>query len=384
MITKGVVCPACGGSELAELVQTSQFPAILFPIEKAKRSSVATSDLVGLSCQTCNHIFLDDIDLDFNRSLYRDYYYLYPYSALESMGDAYRRPFENAFTFLKGNGKGERLLEVGCSSGKQLEFFSALGYSSVGVSPGAESAESCELIDDFYENVPFSQEFDCVVSRFNLEHIVDLDIFFRKVRSELKDGGCFFVQVPNVEAFFESGLLNVFAHEHPHYFCKKSLSSLLFRVGFELEFIDAQGPSIIAMARSISKTFSPVTLMSKTRDVVEQIINVMKAGEGRRFVFYGAGLSLTGLLYLDRRIMDMESSIVLVDDNPILFGRYMPNTNIMVSAFEDVLFESSDVVFVLLNEVYHPRVAEKIARKNLGAVYWLNGDGLLLGEFGTL
>jgi len=384
VIIKGLICPACGGSELAELVHTSQFPAILFPIEKAKRSSVATSDLRGLSCQGCNHIFLDDIDLDFNRSLYRDYYYLYPYSALESMGDAYRRPFENAFTFLKGSGKGARLLEVGCSSGKQLEFFSTLGYSSVGVSPGAEVTEDCELIDDFYENVPFSQEFDCVVSRFNLEHIVDLDLFFRKVRSELKEGGCFFVQVPNIEAFFEAGLLNVFAHEHPHYFCKKSLTKLLTRVGFELEFIDAQGPSIIAMARSVSKVFAPLQLMSRARDVVEKIISLMEAGEGRRFIFYGAGLSLTGLLYLDRRIMALENSIVLVDDNPILLGRYMPNTNLMVSAFEDVSFEPSDVVFVLLNEVYHPRVAEKIENVNSGPVYWLSGDGLVLGEFGTL
>nr|WP_256737079.1 class I SAM-dependent methyltransferase [Pseudomonas gingeri] len=300
------------------------------------------------------------------------------------MGKVYRSPFESAFTFLKGNGKDKRLLEVGCSSGKQLEFFTALGYSSVGVSPGAEAAEGGVLIDDFYENVMFSQEFDCVVSRFNLEHIVDLDLFFRKVRSELKEGGCFVVQVPNVEAFSEAGLLNIFAHEHPHYFCKKSLSSLLNRVGFELEFIDAQGPSIIAMARSVSKTFSPVQLISKARDIMEKIVSLMEAGDGRRFIFYGAGLSLTGLLYLDRRLMAIEDSIVLVDDNPILLGRYMPNTNIMVSAFEDVSFRSSDVLFVLLNEVYHSRVSERVASTGAGCVYWLTGEGLVSDELGAL
>jgi len=384
MINQNLKCPACTGKELVELVNVSEFPAILFPIEKAKRSVVATSDLRGLSCQQCNHIFLDKIDLDFNRSLYRDYYYLYPYSALESMGDAYRLPFEKAFTFLKGDGKGARLLEVGCSSGKQLEFFSQFGYSSVGVSPGAEVTEGCDLIDDFYENVAFSQEFDCIVSRFNLEHIVNLDLFFNKIRSELRDGGCFFVQVPNVENFLEAGLLNVFAHEHPHYFCKQSLTTLLARAGFALEFIDAQGPSIIAMARSTRKVFTPLQVMSRTREVVEEIVSLMEAGKDRRFIFYGAGLSLTGLLYLDHRILSMGCNIVLVDDNPILFGRFMPNTEIVVCSLDDIKLESSDTLLVLLNEVYHARIAKKVEQLDAGSVFWLSRGGLVMGKSDTL
>lgn len=45
--------------------------------------------------------------------------------------------------------------------------------------------------------------------------------------------------------------LGFFAHEHPHYFSRSSLSMVLERAGFKIELIraDISDPSIIAVAR---------------------------------------------------------------------------------------------------------------------------------------
>lgn len=99
------------------------------------------------------------------------------------MEEAYRKPFERVFRFFTegGDGAGKTLLEIGCSSHMQLELFRAAGLACTGISPGANAAQSACLIDGFYESTPFATQFDCIVSRFNLEHIIDLGVFLSKV-----------------------------------------------------------------------------------------------------------------------------------------------------------------------------------------------------------
>jgi hypothetical protein len=373
-------CPACGSSNINASICADQFPAILFPIEFEKRLNVATAPLNVMECTACDHIFLTDINLDFNRLIYSDYYYLYPYSSLESMQDTYRKPFERVFNFFADarNSNGETLLEIGCSSPEQLQIFISKGYLCKGISPGANQLDSSFIVDGFYEETHFYTEFDCIVSRFNLEHIVNLDIYLKKVFKELKQEAHLFLQVPNVRAFLSGGMFGVFAHEHPHYFSEQSLSSVLQRAGFSIEHMqaDISSPSIIVVAKKLNNSLSNGKILERNIEEIKKIKEVMRSEAGTSFIFYGASLSLSNLLYLDKDITEYEDSLFVVDENPILHGKFMPNTKLEVLPLDSVKDPRNSILFVLLNSVYHPKVVPKIKGFGFKKVFFISENGL--------
>jgi hypothetical protein len=295
------------------------------------------------------------------------------------MVKVYREPFLRIFDLFAPSRELGSLLEVGCSSVEQLEHFMAMGYSCSGISPGADCRASPILIDGYYEHHDFGRQFGGIISRFNLEHIIDLDVFLTKVFSELKDGGAFFVQVPNIECFLASGVVNVFAHEHPHYFCKSSLAALLARSGFEVDLIKAEicDPSIIAVARK-PKVRPPGNqrVISNIRSV-DKLIEILGMFDSDvQFSFYGAGLTLAGLLYLDGRIARYSERISIIDDNPVLIGRFMPNTDLEIRSYSEQAIGERHVLFVFLNPIYQAQIIERMSGSNFERVFYLDGSGI--------
>jgi 2-polyprenyl-3-methyl-5-hydroxy-6-metoxy-1,4-benzoquinol methylase len=317
-------------------------------------------------------MFLSRIDPAFNRRIYRDYYHLYPFSHLETMNEAYRRPFERAFD-LAIPGNGGRLLDIGCSDAAQLFSFQERGFDCVGISPGAKPSERVRMVDAYFEDVAF-EPFDAIISRFNLEHVVDLKAFLAKVWKELVPGGRFVVQMPNPLNFMAAGMLNVFAHEHTQYFSPASLRCALERNDFEVEAVSAEGPSIIAVARRATHGASFLGLLSKTATLAGDVIAGIESHGDQPVVLYGAGLSLTGLLYGKHRgrLLKLKDRLTVVDDNQALWGKRLPLTDLRVHAFDPETMTNS-VVFLLLNPIYHSRV---VARVRCAAIYGLGSDGL--------
>lgn len=372
------VCPACGSSSVKNLSRTEKIPAILFPIEKDKRNDVANDDIVIASCQECGHVFLSELDLEFNSRLYGDYYYLYPFSALESMNAHYREPFTQVFDLFVGHdGGGRSLLEIGCSDERQFDAFINGGFSCVGVSPGAHPSSRVEMVDAFYEQLDLNRTFDVIVSRFNLEHIVRPLQYLEKVFAELSPGGRFVVQVPNFEYYVETGILFPYAHEHPQYFTAKSLRCALESAGFQLgALLGRDGLSLIAVAEKPNPTWNACERLQATADVLTMTVDEILAFPQRKVVFYGAGLSLIGMLYADGRLSAAAQDIRVVDDNAILHGRYMPGTDIEVESFSPSLIDADTAVILALNPAYHSKVAGKVLSANPSAVFSLLAGGL--------
>lgn len=373
------ICPACGCGSIANVLSKPNFPAILFPINLENRFSVTEAELFVLGCKHCDHLFLSEIDEAFNKKLYEDFYYLYPYSNLESMQDAYRKPFEKVFNFFtRDNLTNQSLLEIGCSSEDQLNFFRKKGFSCTGISPGINSSEDTCLIDGFYESTPFVEKYNYIVSRFNLEHIINLKFFLDKVSAELTDDGLFFVQVPNTQAFLFNGVFGIYAHEHPQYFSKKSLCFAIERSGLELQFLqaDISDPSIILVAKKRPKLLSNLDLAPKNLERMDDVIGLLEDQQEISFVFYGAGLSLCSLLYLDRRLINFQDRIIIVDDNPMLSEKYMPNTDLKIQALSSIGGTSEMILLVLLNPVYHRAVLTRISSFSFKKIYCIDATGL--------
>jgi SAM-dependent methyltransferase len=319
------------------------------------------------------------VDRAFNARIYTDYYHLYPFDGLETLEEHYREPFDRAFAFVAGGAaQGRSLLEIGCSDAAQLDTFVAAGFRCTGISPGAQPSPRVAMIDAFYEERTFDEQFDVVVSRFNLEHIVDLDLFLERIRGDLRPGGRLFVQVPNVRRFLDLGLLNVFAHEHTQYFCHRSLQQLLDRTGFTVSLLaGADDPSLIVAAQPLPPELGNAEILARNRSRLADLRALLDEHNGKEIVIYGAGLSVIGMLYGAGGLLDdVPGGRRMADDNPLVHGRRLPGAATSIEAFDPTTIDSDTVVVVALSPIYHARVLPRVLATGAAAIYALTSDGV--------
>jgi len=130
------------------------------------------------------------------------------------------------FTFEETLRKTEKkLLEIGCTEGKQLEIFKRRGWDTLGIEPNKYFAHKCkilglEVINGYFEDLMFpTQSFGLVITTHTLEHLKDPCIAVKKIFQVLKDNGRVILEVP---------LTIDYNHpEHLFFFSIKSLTKLL-------------------------------------------------------------------------------------------------------------------------------------------------------------
>jgi len=378
--TQGILffdaCPACGSSEIVPFHSYTRFPAIIFPIEEYKRHDVDSLPLESFCCTSCGHIFLNRINTDFNCKLYHEYYYLYPFNELESMQQPYRQPFDRVASIYLQKGAAT-LLEIGCDNVSHMQSWLDLGFCCTAINPGAVNDKRVRFIDGFYGDIELKEQFDYVISRFNLEHILDFRKFFNALKRNLSPSGTAIIQVPNAEQFLASGVLSIFAHEHPHYFCQKSLLALIRRYGFEVLHISKRNePSLICVFSYPGEQYEPRIYLHEITKNLGELEQILKSSP--ETVLYGAGLSVAGLIYSGNIDESALAKIKLIDDNPLLWGRFMPNTNIRVVSPEEVNFNEVSTIILMLSEQYHKNVLAKSYLQGFnGRILALTRNGLI-------
>lgn len=370
-------CPICSSKKIKRIKQIENFPAIVFPVTQDIINSVKTKNLEVYFCEDCSHQYQNDINLKFNELLYTEYYKFYPYSGIECFAEHYREPFEKIFSSFIFHKEYKNLLEIGVSDSSQLDFFNNLSFDSYGITPQTTDLSS-KIISSFYENYIFDNNFDVIVSRFNLEHIVNLDDFLKKVKNDLNDDGLFFVQVPNSEHFMKNNILNFYAHEHIHYFNPYSISKIFEKHGFFIERVyHANSPSIIIVGRKRIKNKTEVDqYFQVTETIRKKILEEINKNNERKIIIYGASLSLTEILYHSKLPKNINDKIIIIDDNPIVNGMFMPMFNNAILSYSKELISSQDLIILTLNAVYHSKVISKIRADGLmNDIYAINEFG---------
>jgi 2-polyprenyl-3-methyl-5-hydroxy-6-metoxy-1,4-benzoquinol methylase len=170
------------------------------------------------------------------------------------------RPLGGHARLLDLVGDGERVLDVGCSSGYLARPLVERGCTVVGIERDPDAAQAardvCEevLVGDVeVMAVPFqSNSFDVILCGDLIEHLREPEQFLVRVRPFLRRGGRLVLSTPNVAnwtmrlsllggrwRYTERGILD---RTHLHLFTRKSLVEMLDRAGFRVVELDFTVP----------------------------------------------------------------------------------------------------------------------------------------------
>jgi len=322
--------------------------------------------------------------------IYREHYSNYPYDSTEAMQGPYREPFNLIFelvTRTRALKDPRRLLEIGCSRPENLLAFAQRGFDCVGVDPSPLAIQGrniprVSIVRGYYEKTALPGPFQVIVSRFNLEHVVNPAGMLEKMRGELAPGGIVVVQVPNVDYYLSKRQPVFVAHEHIQYFSMESLRRLFARFDMLpiLDFHFGQ-PSIIACfvraggrvvkESAASDQFNEYsTAIAQQREKLRSYLTTP-----RRVILYGCGLALFSALSAVPK--GARNQLTVVDDNPRYEGTFVPSYDIPVRRPSDEEFDGRDTVILTLNPLYHEQVLFRLkaARRRLRVVL-LREDGI--------
>ncbi|MBD3306061.1 methyltransferase domain-containing protein [candidate division KSB3 bacterium] len=367
------VCPCCGGKNIRNFIHYRRLPEILFPVDKEIQKEIRYYDLDLNHCLSCHHIFQSHVDLQRNKRIYEKLYKYYPFREVEYFVRTYRLPFEEMFRQMAPRASGQkRLLEVGCSSPEAMCFFVQEGFSCTGVDPTSTDGESrtVSIKKGRYEKIFFDRQFDVVVTRFVLEHIIDLTVFMSKLSRDMKDDGIVFVQVPSTRNFIEGGMLCIGAHEHIHYYSENSLQEVFARFGFVPCGIREAGmQSLLGCFRKETKGAAIDIKSIDSKSYRSFSVKVAAAARSFRekimpyqnICFYGAGLQLVWILHLSGASFS-KKKISIIDDNELFYGRCLPGVGVAIAPPGRDALQAKDVVVLSLNSAYYNAAITKIKK----------------------
>lgn len=149
-----------------------------------------------------------------------------------------RRRSRIVFSIIK-NGKGKRLLDIGCGDGSFIKSLKSIGWNVSGteINPDYDLFENLnvkEKIEDFAGAEPF----DCITMWHTLEHMPDIKAL-TDIYSLLAPNGKLIIAVPNNNSIqarlFKNKWLHLDVPRHMYHFDADSLSCCLKANGFIVE-----------------------------------------------------------------------------------------------------------------------------------------------------
>ncbi|EKD56836.1 MAG: methyltransferase type 12 [uncultured bacterium] len=140
--------------------------------------------------------------------------------------------------------KNGKLLEIGCSNGKQLEYFKTLGWDVCGIEMNKKAAAYAKNVrklnvNNFtIENANYpNSTFDTIIMGMVIEHIYDPFELLKKIANWLKPGGKLLFSTPNFNSFefriFKKYTYALHLPNHIYIFNKKILKELLKKNSFK-------------------------------------------------------------------------------------------------------------------------------------------------------
>ncbi len=279
--------------------------------------------------------------------------------------------------------KHHSVFEIGCNDGLFMDKLRERGAKVlVGVEPNPVSGKiarerGIHVYSDMVsptlcrDAVRHNGQFDLVIARQVLEHIVDFENFFECVKLALRDDGLLFIDVPDFAPGSAVGDLSVLWEEHVSYFTEPTLLALLARHGFEAVSVKkynfSGGTLAVAARRAATEVSAPLASTgvgerfgqrareygARLRPALERLRD-----NGMQIAIYGAGCRACTFTNAHELAELIELS---VDDQKERQGLFLPGTRIPIKPPEELRGKSAPLVCLLaVNQENEAQVSARL------------------------
>lgn len=371
-------CRLCKGNSLDHIFV---FPEVPLGNNLCKTSAAAKKakkyPLSVLNCQTCGHYQL-------KYAVNPEILFATNYTYLSGVASSFREHFKNYVQWIEKNTaliKGDTVFDVGSNDGSCLSVFKKNGYKVVGVDPASRAAETANQNGIFTYNNFFNEETkDKILEHFGrpklitshnvLAHVDDLNNTFDLIRDILPDKGWLCFEVGYFRSVLENGMFDTIYHEHLDYHLCAPLTRHLSKNGFDIvkvETNEIQGGSLRLLCQKSTKGLISETVMnfisyenkfmhnnkqslvdwqSTISEQMKSLARIVKKArlDGKKVIGYGAPTKAALMLELSG--LSSEDIDLIVEDNPLKAGRYLPGTGIPILSTSTLTSYSADLIVV--------------------------------------
>ena len=162
-------------------------------------------------------------------------------------------PPAHLVAFVRGLGRAERALDVGCGDGRLTAELDAAELTAADVSAVALERARRRLprarLVELDPDAPLPLEdatFDLVLCAETIEHVRDVQLLLSEIRRVLRAGGTLAITTP---AHLRLGPRPDPLSPHLRQFTRRSLARLLGELGFELRSLRRRSGTLLAVAR---------------------------------------------------------------------------------------------------------------------------------------
>ncbi|MEK7495062.1 MAG: class I SAM-dependent methyltransferase [Patescibacteria group bacterium] len=225
------------------------------------------------------------------------------------------------------------ILEVGCSTGKLLNFIKNKGYKNL---MGIEPAPECKIIakkqykitvlTSTLDNFETKKKYDFIIFSAVLEHLVDIRNTVIKAHSLLNENGIIYICVPDAGQFYKNfnEPFGEFSTEHINFFTEKSLNQLMGN--YDKIFIKSDSKAIVSLWKKNSQEENGVNKYIYSSQI--KMKNIIKTIEllPKNTIIWGVGALTQRLL----KTTNIRNKIFkFIDSNKNLIGKKIEGIDIL-------------------------------------------------------
>ncbi len=207
--------------------------------------------------------------------------------------------------------KSSRVADIGGGSGELAFALADKGHNVDLFEPSLSLSNlrnnkiaGLNLMNYFFEPTNPS-EYDCIVLKQVLEHLVDPLQMLQNIYNALKPDSILYLEIPSLEYIIENDSVVDFHYQHVHYFSRESIMALLTNVGFKVvdTFTIHGGHDtgyLLSKSRKPARSPWPYLYREVNPDRIQGVVNrgrsnISRLAEGR-IALFGSGAYLQAFI----------------------------------------------------------------------------------------
>lgn len=274
--------------------------------------------------------------------------------------------------------------DIASNDGTQLDSFRKLGLKTVGIEPADNLIvdQPHHIINDFAEHVHMTEQFDIITAQNVMAHTQYPTQIMFKIKQWLKRGGTAYIQTSQAN-MFQNGEFDTMYHEHISFYCVKSMTKALNRMGLNLVSVEKtpiHGDSYLFTIKHATECDqADLTAFDKHRyaastyqsfgEKAADTLTYLSAGiekyrkQGYSIIGYGAAAKgMTVLNALKHKSGKTHLLDYIVDDNPLKVDKLTPGTNIPICD-KSILKSHSNQLIIPLAWNFYKEIVTNVAKQ---------------------